>query len=529
MKTLLACVACLLTVRLALGAPDMLALASKGDVWPREFKPALDALPPGEINRIADAGGRTMLHLAAAYGQQVRVLALLLSGADVNLRDRLGRTPLCDTMLARTDGDMGESSLMVLEMLTYVGADVNARAEDGTTPLSLAAKNGDTRKAAFLLWRGASPNPAGVPAEKTPLAVAKARGDEAMTALLESSTTPGPLAASTDRRRLFAALTAADLNPVLDALDAGWNIDEQDEKGRTALMRAVEANRPDLVTLLVFEGADPNLAMETGLTPLMAAFRQIDARGQRIAALLILSGADGRAVKKDGTTTLAIAVAAGSEFYVQWAIWLGADPLAVTPKGSIMQYVDHPPIRGLLREYGVPDEERKPREEPAGRLIEAVKKGAADEVEAFLRSGIPPDALLPEDQRSALTWAVCYNRFDLVDLLVKYGGDIDRQYSTSGLHNLHTVAARSDSAMAAKIMRQLLERGADPNVRTHDGKTPLMFAAKQGVTDENTTVLLEAGAKLDLRDREGLTALGVAKKYGREKMAALLKARGAID
>jgi ankyrin repeat protein len=49
------------------------------------------------------------------------------------------------------------------------------------------------------------------------------------------------------------------------------------------------------------------------------------------------------------------------------------------------------------------------------------------------------------------------------------------------------------------------------------------------VTGPNTLALLEAGADINARNAAGLSVLGIARKFGREEMAAFLESRGARE
>jgi len=68
-----------------------------------------------------------------------------------------------------------------------------------------------------------------------------------------------------------------------------------------------------------------------------------------------------------------------------------------------------------------------------------------------------------------------------------------------------------------------VKAGADVNGANADGKTPLMLAALTNRT-EMTKYLLEVGAKPDPADKDGNTALKLARTQGAKEVVALLEA-----
>src|SRR5688500_9710523 len=75
-------------------------------------------------------------------------------------------------------------------------------------------------------------------------------------------------------------------------------------------------------------------------------------------------------------------------------------------------------------------------------------------------------------------------------------------------------------------VRSLLERGADPDARDQDERTPL-FSAVLGGSIGLVGLLLESGCDVNARDSEGFTALHYAAQEHLPEMARLLVARGA--
>ena len=108
-----------------------------------------DQLDSGADIDSRDALGRTPLHIAAFYGWPKTTELLVSRGADVNARDRVGMTPLHAAVIS---GGRAE-----VELLLRRGADITARSEAGQTALHLSAATGQPKLSKYLIDQGADP------------------------------------------------------------------------------------------------------------------------------------------------------------------------------------------------------------------------------------------------------------------------------------------------------------------------------------------------------------------------------------
>ncbi len=383
-----------------------------------------------------------------------------------------------------------------VEALLDAGADVGATEPDGTTALHWAAHNDDLRLASRLLGAGAAAD-ATTRYGIAPLALAATNGSpEMLEMLLEAGADPNRASGEGETPLMTVARTGV-ASAVEVLLDHGATVDAVEGwRGQTALMWAASQDQPDAASALLAAGADVHARSGGGFTPLLFA-----AREGSLAALdvLLAAGADPDDTLPDGASALGMAVYNAQYEVAARLLAAGADPDARgqgwTPLHQVMW--TRRPNLGRNPPFPV----------PLGRL----------------------DGL------------------DMVRILIAHGADPNLGQTAEprdGNRNMLDRVGATPFLLAAKaadvpMMRLLASLGADPNLTTANGATPMMAAAGVGIwkIGENPGTNDEALAAVELAwalgndvnavDGNGDTALHGAIHRGADDIVRFLHEKGA--
>jgi len=137
----------------------------------------------------------------------------------------------------------------------------------------------------------------------------------------------------------------------------------------------------------------------------------------------------------------------------------------------------------------------------APRVVEAVKAGKTESVQAILARRGDPNAAEP-DGTTALHWAAHFDNLAAADLLIKAGANAGAA-NRYGATPLWLACINGSAAMIERLLRA----GADPNTTMPEGDTALMTAARTGNVAA-VRALLTRGARVNATENwKGQTAL----------------------
>ncbi|XP_059821838.1 ankyrin repeat domain-containing protein 53 [Hypanus sabinus] len=122
---------------------------------------------------------------------------------------------------------------------------------------------------------------------------------------------------------------------------------------------------------------------------------------------------------------------------------------------------------------------------------------------------------------NAMHYAAQNGRLECLRVLVEeYNMDVNLP-DLRGYRPIHMILNKECQFCAESCLKYLLDIGADPNVQTIDGQSPLHQAAEVGLLDCITT-LVDAGANVKAKDGKGQIPFDLAKLWGHRTCARYL-------
>jgi uncharacterized protein len=346
-------------------------------------------------------------------------------------------TPVADAAM--------EGNREAVKALLKQAADVNAAQGDGMTALHWAAMKDDAELVQTLLYAGANVRATTRIGAYTPLLLAAKNGSASVIAPL---------------------------------LKVGADVNTPTSNGTTPLMFAAAAGNLDAVTALIDGGADVNAKESVRqLTPAMFA-----AASNRAAVLELLAkrGADLKATSKVTDLAALSKDPAALREFTQGNPPPPGEPPAAGRSGPAPAPGGRgrgPQTPGVDRNYQL--NELVAAQGGLTPLLLAAREGHVDAVKVLLDAGADVNQVSAGDRTSPLLIATINGHFDLALMLLEKGADpqaaaennatplygaLNVEWAPKSLYP-QPKAQLNQKATYLELMKALLEKGADPNIR----------------------------------------------------------------
>jgi ankyrin repeat protein/beta-lactamase regulating signal transducer with metallopeptidase domain len=479
--------------------------------YPEETAPAS---APKEIETMTEEYD---LLMRAIYQGEVETVRYLVDKVnDLSRTDDRDFTPL---MAAAS-----ENEIEIARLLLDRKVDVNQTNRMGWTALIEAADEGSLEVARLLLDAGARVNHRGPNTSRNAVGMAASEGHLSLLRVLiaagghyrgENGTVPAlHLAAEEGKSHIVRALIeefAADVNAV-------------GPHGRTALMYAAAEDQPDIVRMLLEAGADAgrldatgntsmNYAADEGATESLVemAERMGEAAVERLMATpqiltgpagegdlltvkaMVEMGMDVNIADEEGNTPLSMAAREGHVFVARYLLDEGArvegngeqcSPIFLAAREGHPDMIDLLVDRDAALENGcnyreINFDEIKTVNDYAGStpLLVAVEENSPSTIRRLLARGADPNS------NSSKTSYLLPDQVDWKEVNDLEPADLEQAYTLRYRTRQWRPLLEAVETGEARIVRLLLEAGADPAHRLEDGTTALDLARKLGHAD----------------------------------------------
>jgi ankyrin repeat protein len=552
---------------------------SPSDILPRSVYLATKFGPLSDITAFLDGGGdiqartaegKTLLHGATKTGKVEIIQFLLERGANPNVPDQNGWTPIQNAIREHDFSSLrvllkggsnsdhqiqlssavryavGQGDTEAVRILLEGGGRANARNPNGETLLQLTKRlKNATEMKTLLIEFGASEQHSREWQELvSDLRLGKQQ--KALSFLREHSN------AEELRELLFAAAATGNSIVVQYTLRKGMNASSIDDSGQTALHIAALYGQNDTLQILLDNGANPNFRSKDGATPLA-----VSARSGQVSAVerLLNSGADPNIPTLNGKSPYQLALSRIDHPGIKNP----DDPLQ---KHSLQmaerKNLPYQRILKLLSSVATSEGIDPSTRYASEHLMKAAGEGDVEQLRALLEKSVDPNTT-DEIGFTPLRWAIAGGFPEAIRLLLQHRADptsfpeqlcrgekvptpplemerfnrLKREF-VGQFNNRHRNGCLPPLTAAinhgcAPCARAIIENGEGLSiVEPAQHRTPLMYSVvhhNEEIQREVTGLLLEAKVDANAVDRNGDTALMLAirDKAPLEVVTALLE------
>lgn len=442
---------------------------------------------------IADKDGKTVLIMAIEQRKTRLVEQLLAGGANPNLANKTATTPLMLTVIQKNEelvkiileamkptdpthevlmaeDTRGNSALSyailggsasITKLLLDAGASASKADSIGITPLMHVAETGDETIGKMLLDAGADMATVTKSGDNATL-IALKKGHGPLAKLLLQKMKEGNIAASP------SLLTAALATPKIDEAlfgDLLASVHASEELPSTLLFKALDIKNHGIAKTLLARTKEVNIRNEQNET---LFYHAIDSGFEDIVIELLERGADTGQAGASGASAISRAVHNNMAKVVAVLLEKGASADQKTSEGYTLAemcvYNGYPETLEVLLAKGV-------KMDLQFALLWSIRDGKGKAAPVLLAHGAVPN-IMNQDGTPAITLAAEAGQIEAVNAFIKYKAQIDYPSKNRGITALGAAAL----AGHLEIVKALVEAGAKLEVKDNAGVTPLAHA-----------------------------------------------------
>lgn len=391
-----------------------------------------------------------------------------------------------------------------MESLLQKGADINVQNVRGVTPLYAAILAKNNKMIDWLLGHGASPNLKNSLGDNAMIEVAN-RDDNVLLEKLIRAGGDVNLSNKLGVTPLIEACQAGRFENAQSLIDAKADLNARTSQGATALLNAAQAHDYNTVEMLLKAGANPNDKDTTyGVTALISASsgKSIDDEEAKMKSLktvqvLLKHKADPNIAANSGNTPMAAATLTLNRSVLMELMHYGANPNVKTTAG----------VNGVLSPLMMACAQHDVE------LVEALIKAKAD---PFFSNDSGQDAMymniaskIDDKKEKGVV-------LKILDILTSTGVTVDFKKKSLGMAHFGLIINEPGLIDKAASLGGI-------NQQDEVGRTPMHLAIAMGKNKE-IKHLLDLGADLKLKDEEGRYPLHIlATGQGSPKLIAKIK------
>ncbi len=467
-----------------------------------------------EIDAV-DKRGRNALMYAVSENNIAAIDWLIANGQDINSVERDGR----NVFFAIAEQEYAEAYKYrkMVEYLVKLGVDINQKDDNGKSPLTIAFEY-NQEIAELFISSGAILGKAEHSGRQRKLnELILDDGDiDAINEMLDAGADVNGEDETGMTPFIAAAIAGREIDVFIELLKRGVDINSVDRQGRSLLMYlSAGCSDTDLLSAVIVKVKNINHQDANGSTALMFSTLSGDSQGFKI---LINNGADGKIKDSAGKGFMDYLAMNPNEKVVTEILDFAQSKSIITADAfksfteariALLQEFSKPQadntnafdIKPIIKQL---DDINQQDDEGVTLLMEMCEQAKDSKtIQEIIDAGADLE-IKDNDGWTAFGYAVNYAPFDTVQLLLEKGADANVKYDRNPLM---TAARNPDYRVFEYVYAQ--DKSVDVNAKSADGWTAFMFACRNP-NPAAAKKLIELGADVKTKSNNGIDALQIA-------------------